>query len=476
MNTNKLSLFLHLYFVRISLKDIYYYYLKSSDINIPVFIKTVSEHANYYYNFKEKVQDKYDKSHYIFNTRSLKISNTEVEMYVRKSVTGQYVLVVTSVLKNSIIFKERLAYWITRLKFNREVYDIYFEKFSQGASESGFELFKHGVEIDKNSIYILDSSNPQYRALKNRYPHNLFAKNSFKSFCYIFLARSFISSDLVSHIQRRLYDNDKKLKKKILQINKKIFLQHGVSLATNLFERGYYNKKVPIAPDYIIVNSQFERNLFMDNSVYKEKELILTGLPNLDLYVRSRSMTKDEITFLLTWRPWDLTGEVKQGSYIYRYLKFIELMKENKFYSNKKVNVILHPKAKLILKEQFEDLYNQNSHLFYEGDIKDALTKSKVLISDYSSVTYMAFSGGTNIVFYWEDKSVCEKEYGSKNILQENIAFGDVVYDFDHLHPVIESNYHSEQKETHCKTFNQLVECSQGKNTVNTYKAISNIL
>jgi CDP-glycerol glycerophosphotransferase (TagB/SpsB family) len=474
--TNKLSLLLHSYWLRIPLKEIYQYYLKSSDINIPVFLKADSEGYSYYYSFKEKTKDRYNKKHYIYNTRSLRVADTDVEMYLRKSVTGQYVLVVSSILDKSISFKESLAYILTRLKRNKNVYDIYFEKFSQGASESGFELFKYAVTKNKKSIYILDSDNPLYKDLKKTYPENLFAKNSFKAFYYIFLARSFISSDLVSHVQRRLYDNDSLLKKKILKNKNKIFLQHGVSLATNLFERGYYNKKVPIAPDYIIVNSEFERNLFIDNSNYKEEELILSGLPNLDLYVHSRKIKKDEITFLLTWRPWDLTGKIEEGSYISRYMQFIELIKNEPFYSDKKINVILHPKAKLILKEQFEDIYNKNKHLFYEGDIKEALINSKVLISDYSSVTYMAFTGGTNIIFYWEDKEICEQEYGAANILQEDIAFGDVVYNFSDLHGILSKNFTSEQQPEYIEAFSNLVECTHGNNTKNTYNKIANIL
>ncbi|WP_286191354.1 CDP-glycerol glycerophosphotransferase family protein [Virgibacillus salexigens] len=474
--TDKLSLLIHLYWVRISLKDLYSHYKETSEINNPMYIKVENENINYYYNFKEKTRDQYNKNHFVFNTLSTKIPNTEVEMYVRKSITGQYVIVVSSRMSKFVVLKEVIAYIFSLFKRNKNKYDIYFEKFAQGASESGYELFKYSITKNQNSIYILDKKNVDFDSMKRKYPNNLFAKNSLQSFYHIFLARSFISSDLVTHVQRRLYDNDSLLKKKILNNKYKIFLQHGVSLATNVFERGYYNKKVPIAPDYIIVNSQLEKEFFLKNTSYKSNELIISGLPNLDIYVNSKEIKKEEITFLLTWRPWDLTGKIEEDSYLYRYLQFISLIENDSYYKDKKINIVLHPKAKIILQEQFTSFFNKNKHHFYEGDIKNALLNSKVLISDYSSVTFMCFSGGTNVIFYWEDKQRSEKEYGAPNILQANNAFGHIVYEFEKLNRVIKANFNAPQSNKHINKFNKMVECTDGNNTKNTFDALNNII
>ncbi|MEI5909705.1 CDP-glycerol glycerophosphotransferase family protein [Bacillus spongiae] len=479
MNTNKLALFIHSYYAIVPLRDIYRHYLNTSDINVPIFVKVLNKSSYYFYNFQAETKSKFNRKNYLYNTKSTRVKGSDNEMYLRKSITGQFVIVVTSRLSNVIVFKEWVAYLSTLLVRKKDKYDLFFEKFSLGASESAFELFKYNMSTksSKRCVYILDKESPDYEDLKRKYPNNLFAKNSIKAFYHMFLARSFVSSDLVSHIQRRLYDNDQLLKKKILNNKHKIFLQHGPSLATNVFDRGYYNKKIPIAPDYIIVNSQFERDIFLENSSYKKNELIVSGQPNIDLYVKSKNENKDEITFLLTWRPWDLTGSSdNKNSYISRYFQFIDTIKSNKFYEDKKINIILHPKAKLILQEQFADFYSNNEKYFYSGDIKSALLKSKVLISDYSSVTYMAFSGGTNIVFYWEDKELCEKEYGSPNILQENIAFGDISYNFSDLDKEIRKNYMSGQRNEHIKTYSRLVECTDGNNTHNTLEHLSSII
>src|SRR5699024_10454761 len=164
------------------------------------------------------------------------------------------------------------------------------EKFAMNAGESAFELFKKSKEEKDNlSKYILNKNNVDFDKLQNQFgKNNILAHNSFKSFYVIFKARSFVSSDLVTHLQRRLYDNSQILKKKILSNNKKVFLQHGPSLATNVFERGYFNKKVPICPNYIVTNSSLESQYFMKYPKFNKNELIELGIPNLDLYVKER--------------------------------------------------------------------------------------------------------------------------------------------------------------------------------------------
>ncbi|MGG4508211.1 CDP-glycerol glycerophosphotransferase family protein [Heyndrickxia sporothermodurans] len=472
LKTGKISLLIHAYWCWVPMKGIYQHYVRTSEINTPVFIKLSQDGYNFWYNLKSNSKHKYNKRHYLYNSRSYRLSKENNELFIRKSVTGQYVIVLTSIMKMSIKLKEWLAYLFSVFSSNKEKYDVYFEKFCAGASESGFEMFKYAYNKGDSCVYILEKEHPEFDKLKKEYGKSLLPKNSFFAFYYIFLARSFQSSDLVSHIQRRLYDNDFLIKKKILNTNKKVMLQHGVCMCTNLFERGYFNRKVPIAPDFLLVNSNYEKNLFLKNTGYNDKELMITGLPNLDLYVKEKDRPKEEITFMLTWRPWDLTGSIEHGTYLHRYLSFIELISKETFYQDKTINVVLHPKSKIILQEQFPDIYTKYESFFYEGDIKDALLRSKILISDYSSVVYYAFAGGSNVIFYWEDKEKAEEQYGAPNILQRDIAFGDIAMAFKDLHAIIVKNYNNPQSSFYIKKYDKLIECTDGHNTENTYNYI----
>lgn len=474
--TNKLFLPFHFGFSKIPSHDLLTKYNKTSEINNPLYIKSVTEDdLNYYYQLKQKGFDRYNKKHYLYSTKRYAIIKKGISFFLRKSITGQFVIVMTDYLKPSIPIKEKLGKFLSL--FTKKQKDIFFEKFSKGASESAYEVFKYAIENDdKNSVFILDKDSPHYSIMVENFGKNkILEHNSIKAFKYIFKSNRIISSDLSTHVFRSLYDNSKLLKKVILNNNKKIFLQHGVSLATNVFERGYYNPKVPIAPDYIVTNSKLETNLFKQYTGYKNEQLIETGTPNLDLYVNNKNR-QDSISFILTWRPWDLTGNINKNSYLDRYLQFIKLINETPFLKTKKINVILHPKAKEILEEQFPDIFKKIESYIYMGDIKDALLESKVVITDYSSICFYAFAGGSNIIFFWGDKKIAEKEYGSQNILQSYNAFGDVIYNMDNSFiNLIENCYNKGQQEEYINKFNKMVEFTDGNNIKNIYKIIKGI-
>lgn len=477
-STNKLSLVTHLGYVKIKKSDLLDKYVETSEVNLPTYIESTNkDHLNYYYPLKFDYRHKYDKEHYVYSSKSYRLNKT-IEFFVRKSITGQIVVVMTDSLSVLTKLKEKLAY--LALFFNdQEKYDIYFEKFARNASESAFELFKKSKkENDPFSKYILSRENKDFETLQERYgKDNILAHNSFKSFYYIFKAKRFISSDLVSHLQRRLYDNSRNIKRKILSNNNKVFLQHGVSLATNVFERGYYNKKVPICPDYIVTSSALESSYFKKYPKFTDDQLIERGIPNLDLYVGEKNKKKEQVTFMLTWRPWDVVGKIEKNSYIDRYLQFLKIIENDSFYKDKVINVTLHPKARLMIENQFPETYRQIKDYIYEGDIKDALLQSKVVITDYSSICFYTFAGGSNIIYFWGDKELSEREYGAPNILQDDNCFGDVVYHIDDsLDESIKQNYNQSQQLKYINRYNKMNEHSRGDNTENVYNEIKRIV
>ena len=465
--TNFLSLLSHIGFASFSNSDIEKIYLDSSEINNPIYIKAKNEEKlNFYYPLKERGDHIYDKNHYIWSSRRVKLNNN-IEFFTRKSITGQYVIVVSDVLSRLIILKEMIGK-VLSLFSPKNKYDLYFEKFSSGADESAFEVFKYAIsQGDKNARFLLNENHPRYNSLKETYKKNLVKHNSIMGFYTIFKANKIISSDLPTHMLRTLYDNSTQLKKVIRFNDKKVFLQHGVSLATNVFERGYYNKKVPITPDYIFINSKMERDYFKYYTAYNDDELINTGTPNIDLFVNDTTV-KTDITFMLTWRPWDLVGDIKNNSYIDRYLQFLNIINKNRKLKN--VNLVLHPKAKNILETQFPDIYKLIKEYVSDEDIKDILVRTKVLITDYSSVCFYAFAGGSNIIFFWGDKAVAEEEYGAENIIQKSNVFGDIVYEIDEkLTDIIVSNFNNSQNQYYRNKFNKFVENTDGNNIENAY-------
>lgn len=451
-------------------------YVQTSEVNVPLYLKTTLNQVPYSYHLKYSGKENYNRRHYLFATRDFKLAKKEC-MFIRKSVYGQIVLVHTTQLSWWIKFVEKCAYICAKFQIENKKYDIYFEKFCHGANESGFYMFQYAMkQKDEVAYYVLSKTASNYQALKKQYGPRILKKNSFSAFYHIFRARKLISSDLPTHIQRRLYDNSKLIKQVIYTCKQKIFLQHGVSLATNLFARGYYNKRVPIAPNYIVVSSERERQLFLKHSLYRDNELWHTGVPNLDFYTRPKTKAvKDEITFLLTWRPWDLHGVQGENSYITRYFQFFKQVQEHPFYNGKKVNLILHPKAKAMLETMYPKHFKSFSHMIYDGDIYSVLMRSQVVVSDYSSVVFYAFAGGSNIVFFWGDKQEAEKYYGSPNFLQETNAFGEICYTADNLTQYIVHAYNKNQDEKYQAIFQTNVDCLDGSNAQATYKMIQSV-
>ncbi|WP_423364078.1 CDP-glycerol glycerophosphotransferase family protein [Mycoplasma sp. P36-A1] len=465
------------YTCEIPLDLVYQHYLETSEVNIPIYLQYSFDDSNKESYIKVPLFNKRGKhllENRLFATNSVEIKNTNNEVYMKRNDNGQAVFVMTDRLEQEVYENENEG---KKLALKEPVKDryLYFEKFAFGAGESAFLLFEYAMKQNDGlkHIYIMSNDAENYDEIKNKYPNNVFIKNSVEAFYNIFKAKYLISSDTASHIQRRLYDNSSDIKKAIIE-SKRVFLQHGPSLCTNVFTRGYYSSTGAFAPEKIIVSSKYEKQLFLDNTYYKDEQLLLTGIPNFDDFVNYKldNKPKTDITFMLTWRPWDITGTLGKGSYIDRYLTFLKLVQENEFFNDKKVNLVLHPKATQMLETQFTDEYNSIKKYLYNGNIKEVIQRSSVLVTDYSSIMFFGFAGGSNIICYWEDKAIAEEHYGSPNIMQEPICFGDISYDLDSVVNNIKNRYSNKQDQLFIDIYNDLIETNSNNNTKNTYNAL----
>src|SRR5699024_2026818 len=110
--------------------------------------------------------------------------------------------------------------------------NLYFEKNTSNASESGFAVFesvKKDKEIKSVNKFIIDSKFEGFNRLKDKYKNDLVRRYSFKHYLYLFIADNFISSELSNHVLAiRVYDN--LLANKITK-TPLYFLQHGIMFA-----------------------------------------------------------------------------------------------------------------------------------------------------------------------------------------------------------------------------------------------------
>lgn len=454
------------------IQDIYDKFLLDNEVNS--YFTLVVKQANLTKSFKltPNFKNKSKVENYFYASKTYPI-NEENDLFIRLTYKGQF----TSVVSEKDHLKAKVnslkAYeYVIKNNLNEEVYDIYFEKFAQKASESAYILFEYARKIkNKQAYFLLDASHRDYLKLKIKHGKYILKKNSFNAFLKIYQARTFISSERSQHLLPRMSDNDVNLRKKIALNNNKIFLQHGISLATDIFKRKMFDKDNPFNFNYVVTSSLTEKKTILEKSKYQETEIIDTGMPNIDHFVLSRNhiKIKKEITFFLTWREWDVSGRIEEGSYLDRYLSFIKLVETDEFLKDKKVNLILHPKAKHILETQFSHNYLQIKKFICEEAIEKVLKKTAVFISDYSSIIFFSTIAGAYPIFYWQDKNLAEQYYQAPIFINENNVFGDYTYQLSELNYLIKNNYAKTLPYPINSKFTYFVDCLNGDNTKNTY-------
>ena len=359
--------------------------------------------------------------------------------------------------------KLKLGYILSKFLIKKDLV-LLFEKESSRYEESASVVYEKLIDKGyKNAYYIIDEDNVKLKDIKEEYKKNIIYKDSLKHIMYFFKCKKFVGTESLGHamqlrIASRLVVN--KLNKKDLMY---VFLQHGVmymvSLSSDL-RTGF--KKMPIKLHKIVTSSNLEADHFVELGGFEKEDLYICGLPKFDTAIRHDDA--DKIVIMPTWRRW----EANQASIDYESTKYYKMIQRIVASIPKKLQekviILPHP---LMLKE----IKNNKEYSKYipEGDfVYDEILKTcRLLITDYSSIAYDAYYRGSNVIFYWEEKEECRKEYGenAKLMLNEKNVFADVCYNSKELSKVIEKNYNEKQTKENIKKFKKIVEFDDNKNT-----------
>lgn len=360
-------------------------------------------------------------------------------------------------------FKLKLGYLLSKILIKKDLV-LLFEKESSRYEESASVVYEKLIDKGyKNAYYIIDEGNVKLKDIKEKYKRNIIYKDSLKHIMYFFKCKKFVGTESLGHamqlrIASRLVVN--KLNKKDLMY---VFLQHGVmymvSLSSDL-RTGF--KKMPIKLHKIVTSSNLEAEHFVELGGFEKEDLYVCGLPKFDTAIRHDDA--DKIVIMPTWRRW----EANQASIDYESTKYYKMIQRIVDSIPKKLQdkviILPHP---LMLKE----IKNNKEYSKYipEGDfVYDEILKTcRLLITDYSSIAYDAYYRGSNVIFYWEEKEECMKEYGenAKLMLNEKNVFADVCYNSKELSKVIEKNYNEKQAKENIKKFKKIVEFDDNNNT-----------
>lgn len=326
---------------------------------------------------------------------------------------------------------------------NQNIFLVY-EKYSQMAQDNGYYFFKYCMENDMESkmnrkiYYVIDKKSPDYEKLKP-YKKNVIHFLSFKYFVYMQAAKLLISSD--NRLHAFVWHPLPSYMPNIISEKKHVFLQHGVTALKKV--RNVFDRQGQFATNLFIVTSEMEKMIVSKNYHYLQDELAVTGFARWDV-LEDHSTERKEIMIMPTWRNWldDMTDEeFCQTDYYKNYTALLnserlkELLEKNDCY----VNFYIHPKFREYIKNFDSKLDRVRLISFDEEPMNQLLMSCKLLITDYSSVSWDVFYQGKPVLFYQFDLAEYNQANGSFIDMEKDL-FGDRAMELDGLLDLIEQS------------------------------------
>lgn len=429
-------------------------------------------------DYKIGIRDKRikNKRYYYAPIRSKFIG--DFALHIRRTPKANLVLVkrLKEPIENTLKFKimeskmvSNLMYKISKffIKLRRKKINLFYEKFSSKAEEGTYDLFLLAKNSKKTKNYfIIDKSSDDYEKIKRE--SNVVKKFSLKYYWLLYNAAAFISTEAPIHLNI-LRSNNKAFRKSTCD-KKFIFLQHGITYMKCQGRRSTFTKNKEGQANYIVVGSEKEKDVVVDMLGVKEDETLKTGLPIFSKikYSHINNGSEDFITIMLTWKPYEeQLYSFEESTYFKNTIEIFELL--SKYIKTEKIMVVPHPKVLELM---------QNTSLeksIWTGKISEVLEKTKLLITDYSSVCYNSFYQGAGVIFYQEDLEMYEKENGEL-IPSEDEYIGERAFSIEELEQIIDkciknqkidlSVIRSKEHENNYKTINEF---SDGKNLERIY-------
>ncbi|MDY4769741.1 MAG: CDP-glycerol glycerophosphotransferase family protein [Lachnospiraceae bacterium] len=356
------------------------------------------------------------------------------------------------------------AYYAARIMSKKNILLLY-EKNSSRYEESASVLYEKLLDQGyKNAYFIIDRSYEHLDEIPEKYRSNLVYKGTFRHYLYFFMAKTFIGSEMRAHAIDLRVQNKYAIKRLADKNINYVFLQHGVMYMVSLdSESRRFFKPDKLNGIYrVVTSSEKEAEHFIKLGRYKPEFMYVCGLPKFDK--NCLDSDADKIVIMPTWRSWeynDVRFDFESSKYYQMICRIFESIPEE---YHEKIVILPHPLFFDFVKDVDFGLKK-----YFDSNTKydEILRKTRVLITDYSSIAYDAFYRGSNVIFYWEEKDECLKEYGAsaKLMLNEENVFGDICYCSEDLQRVFLKNYHQPQEKQFVERYREIVEFHDGKNT-----------
>ena len=346
---------------------------------------------------------------------------------------------------------------------------LLFEKFCEKYEESAKYVFERLVDDGwKNVYFILDKKSNYANEIPKKYRKNIISKYSFKHYYEFFNANAFISTETMNHIIDLTIYNPLIRRRQMLDDYYYFFLQHGVSYIYYFGRRNDFKKGSGFRDNsFVVVSSKKEAQHFVEDGKFDREDLIMCGMPKFDHYMKNENA--DKILIMPTTRNFEystIRDDIESSTYYNFSKKIIESVPEE---LKDKIVFIPHPLIMKVIGKSDLERY-MPKELNYDELLKD----TRLLITDYSSISYDAFYRGSNVIFFWKEREMCIEKTGIDVVLNEENAFADIAYDYETLKELISKNYNCPPSEENIRKFREIVEFNDGKNTERFLKYIYN--
>lgn len=400
------------------------------------------------------------------NRNSRIIKEKGMSIYFRQTVkNSMYITVRESNKYDYFIYKCKvlLGFIVAKMNFHKNIVLMY-EKECTTYEESASVLYEKIINLGyENVFFIINKGNNQIKNIRQKYKKNIIWKNSLKHIIYFFECKKFIGTETLGHaIQlraaNRLIVNKVQCKDIIY-----VFLQHGVMYMISLdaeLRSGFRMRD--LAMYRVVVSSKLEMEHFIKLGGFSRDELYLTGLAKFDRNYKFKNA--DKIVIMITWRRWESNLAKKDLKKTKYYQLMDRIVSAIPIQYKNKIILLPHPLMKKAMEGSISEL---NGYIKSNASYNEILRDCTLLITDYSSIAYDAFSRGSNVIFYWEEKDDCIKHYGgnAKLMINEYNAFGDICFNAQELNKRVEFNYKCKQKQKYIEKYTRIVSFNDGRNS-----------
>ena len=348
-----------------------------------------------------------------------------------------------------------LLYYIARPYLKKKNYYIVYEKFCRTAQDNSYFFFRYCMEElpeteRRRFYYVIDRRSPDYEFVK-KYESQLIQFMSLKHMIMAMGARLCISTDSTPH----LYAWQTKPSFVFSRIGKKdvLFLQHGVTAMKRVDH--LFGKKGSRPMKYFVATSEIEQRIIVNEFGYNILNVPITGFTRWDVLVDKSSQDDRFVLIMPTWRVWleDVPDEDFINSDYYQ--KYHELLTSSRLDSLLEMNdlrivLYLHPKFARYI-ENFKDSISNRVELISFGSepLNELMMRSKMLITDYSSVCWDMLYMDKPVIFYQFDTDKYLQAHGSYIDLRHDLPSPRVTeYDalMDQLEEYVNNNFTIQEK------------------------------